>query len=171
MHSEKHIGESHLFQETSLCPWHASERHLIRLASHPHRRADGYLPLFPLHNGDTVSNHRLIKALRLTLEACGLETTIQDDSGRLLEKYGGHCLRVSGAQFLAAAGVQVALIQLLGRWSSSAVERYVQNAPLSMVPQLPAEVLQPTDRADRVPGGHLSLGVGPAPNTFPPFSC
>ena len=30
-----------------LCQWHSSERHLVRLASHSHRRSDGYLPLFP----------------------------------------------------------------------------------------------------------------------------
>ena len=148
-----------------LCPWHSAERHLIRLAAHPHRRADGYLPLFPLQNGDAASKHLLVKAFRHTLEAAGLETTLQDDSGRLLEKYGGHCLRVSGAQFLAAAGVQVALIQLLGRWSSSAVERYVQNAPLSMVPQLPAEVLRPHDRDGRA---QVDVSSGPAPTTPAP---
>lgn len=148
-----------------LCPWHAAERHLIRVASHPHRRSDGYLPLFPLANGHSVTKHLLVKAFRNTLMACGVETTVQDDAGRLVEKFGGHCLRVSGAQFLAAAGIQVALIQLLGRWSSSAVERYVQSAPLSLVPQVPTEVLRPPDRIQGGRGSHLGSAVGPSPST------
>ena len=75
---------------------------------------------------------------------------------------------VSGAQFLAAAGVQVALIQLLGRWSSSAVERYIQHAPLSMVPQIPSEVLTHSGPQRSTAGGTVGTAVGPAPATPAP---
>ena len=59
-------------------------------------------------------------------------------------------MRVSGALMLASAGTPIHLIQLLGRWSSSAVERYVQHAPLAVVPDIPRRILHP-DEAE----GHL----------------
>ena len=46
-------------------------------------------------------------------------------------KIGQHCMRVSGAQLLARAGSDVQLIKLFGRWGSSSVERYIQEAPLA----------------------------------------
>ena len=52
---------------------------------------------------------------------------------------------MSGAQFLASAGTPTPLIQLLGRWSSMAVERYIQMAPLSIIPEMPAQVLSNFD--------------------------
>ena len=157
-------------QDHPLCPWHAAERHLIRLSSHPQRRPDGYLPLFPQSDGNTATKYMLVKNIRQTLEAGGLETTLTDDGGKLVEKYSGHCLRVSGAQFLAAAGVQVALIQLLGRWSSSAVERYIQQAPLSMVPQIPTEVLGHSGSQRANVRGDVGTAVGPSPITPAPLT-
>lgn len=43
---------------------------------------------------------------------------------------------------LAASGTPISHIQLLGRWSSAAVERYVQQAPLTSVPSIPSRVFQ-----------------------------
>ena len=45
----------------------------------------------------------------------------------------GHSLRVTGAQFLASLGLEVALIQILGRWDSSMVLRYVADAPANAI--------------------------------------
>ena len=42
----------------------------------------------------------------------------------------GHSLRVGGAQHFAAKGLEVSLVQLLGRWGSSSVLRYVAESPL-----------------------------------------
>lgn len=155
-------------REHPLCPWHTAERHLIRLASHPHRRAGGYLPLFPQSNGASITKHLLVQAVRRTLSVAGLETILRDDTGRDIEKFGGHCMRVAGAQFLAAAGVQLPLIQLLGRWSSSAVERYVQNAPLSIVPQIPVEILKNHEDVEPHSASRLQSSVGLAPATPAP---
>ena len=71
--------------------------------------AGGYLPLFPQDNGASLTKHIMTKSVRMVLSSCGIETTITDDSGRSLEKFGGHCLRVAGAHFLAAAGIQLSL--------------------------------------------------------------
>ena len=102
-----------------ICPWHVTERHLIRLASHPHKRTDRRIPSFvPL-----VQRARCHQtcADQGDPQYLGVDATIRYDSaGREVEKFSGRCLRVPSAQFLAAAGVQVALIQLLGGWSSSA---------------------------------------------------
>ena len=43
----------------------------------------------------------------------------------------GHSMRVSGAQHLAAMGMELPLIQLLGRWSSNLIYRYVAESPLA----------------------------------------
>ena len=48
---------------------------------------------------------------------------------------GGHTLRVSGTQYLAALNVPLAQIQLQGRWCSRPIDRYVQLAPLLRLPQ------------------------------------
>ena len=155
-------------REHPLCPWHTAERHLIRLSSHSSRRPGGYLPLFPQSSGASITKHLLVQAVRRVLSSGGIETTLKDDSGREIDKFGGHCLRVAGAQFLAAAGVQLPLIQLLGRWSSSAVERYVQNAPLSIVPQIPTEILRAQEDESAPLSSSFRSAVGPAPSTPAP---
>ena len=52
-------------------------------------------------------------------------------AGACVEKFGEHAMRVSGAQFFAKKGYELFVIQLLGRWGSMAVSRYVQTAPLA----------------------------------------
>ena len=47
--------------------------------------------------------------------------------------FGGHSLRVSGAQWLARSGVPLALIQLMARWSSNVISRYVAKVPLETI--------------------------------------
>ena len=49
---------------------------------------------------------------------------------------------------LAAAGVSVQLIQLLGRWTSVSVQRCTQDAGLAVVPDIPKAVLHPFDGPD-----------------------
>ena len=50
-----------------------------------------------------------------------------------LRRFGGHSARVSGAQFLAAYGVEVAKIKILARHSTEQIMRYVQEAPLAAI--------------------------------------
>lgn len=47
------------------------------------------------------------------------------------ERVSGHSLRATGAQGLAAAGVDTWAIELLGRWGSDAVRGYVREARLA----------------------------------------
>lgn len=133
-------------QMSPLCPWHAAERHLVRLSQHPAKKPGTFFPLFPGEDGMVISKYKTNLHLRAALTTAGINTTLTDASGHVHELFGGHSLRVAGAQFLAAAGVEVSLIQLLGRWSSSAVERYTQQAALSVVPQVPSQVLSGAPR-------------------------
>ncbi len=45
--------------------------------------------------------------------------------------FGGHSLRVTGVRTLAGLGIDLRLIQLMARWSSEVVLRYVADAPLA----------------------------------------
>ncbi len=67
----------------------------------------------------------------ITAVATALNLPTEDVAGRTL--FGGHSLRVTGAQHLAAHGFPLLLIQLLARWSSEVILRYVAEAPLIQV--------------------------------------
>lgn len=128
-------------QVHNLCPWHSAERHLIRVAAMQPDSYSQFTPLFPDHEGRPISKHMMIQMIRKVLQTCGVPTTRSDGSSPPKQLFGGHCLRVSGAQYLAASGVSTSMVQLLGRWSSSAVEKYIQAAPLALVPELPEQIL------------------------------
>ena len=70
---------------------------------------------------------------RLAEAAAGLETVYRDSAGVERQTFGGHACRVAGATFLAFRGIPMAVIQLLGRWSSRPIERYTQSARLTRV--------------------------------------
>ena len=121
------------------CPVHAAIRHLRRLRAAGFHQLDA--PLAPTTDGSTstrADNVELIRRLLLTAE---VPTTYTDPLGTRRELYGGHACRVAGAQFLAAQGVPINVVQLLGRWSSRAVERYTQSAPLALAFEVPALAL------------------------------
>lgn len=127
-------------RQSGLCPWHAGERHLVRLSLHPKLTRSHHLPLFPTDQGMAASKYLMIQAFRRVIAATGTPTTRPDPQGRELQRFSGHVLRVSGAQLLASSGIPVQLIQLLGRWTSQAVMRYVQESHMVQIPNLPLAV-------------------------------
>ncbi|CAE7242685.1 unnamed protein product [Symbiodinium sp. CCMP2592] len=123
-----------------LCPACAARRHVARL------HADGAKApssaLFPTSTTEPRTKAASIEMFLLVLAACGVETHMDHPDGRRVPIFGGHAARVSGATFLAARGVAIAIIQLLGRWASAAVERYTQSAPLTYAAAaIPAQAL------------------------------
>ncbi|CAE7707805.1 unnamed protein product [Symbiodinium sp. CCMP2592] len=101
-----------------LCPRCAAHRHLRRIqASAAATPADFLFPTRP-----TVQRSKAESAemFRLVLDAAGFETVYLDEQGKRRLIFGGHAARVAGATFLAMRGVPVAVIQLLGRWASTA---------------------------------------------------
>ena len=54
-----------------------------------------------------------------------------DRNGKEAQRFGEHVMRVAGAQSFARRGIELFMIQSYARWGSSAILRYVQDAPLS----------------------------------------
>ena len=99
-----------------LCPFHACHRYLQRV-KHLLGAAgcqDG--PLFPASSSlEVPAKAQIVSAMRRRLGACGVQLHFELDDGRRMEKFGGHCARVSGAQWLHAMGLPLHMIQALGQ--------------------------------------------------------
>jgi hypothetical protein len=124
-----------------LCVWHSAERHLVRLEAFRTDAPRSQLPLFPGEDGRTASKQEFIEAIRAVIAQTGTSLTRPGPDGQESQRFHGHTLRISGAQMLSSSGVELALIQLLGRWTSTAVLRYTQDSALVRAPQLPQQVL------------------------------
>jgi hypothetical protein len=66
-----------------------------------------------------------------TFEAVALKLNLQILTAEGTRAYGGHTLRVTGAQTLAAHGIEISKIRILARHSGEAILRYVAEAPLT----------------------------------------
>lgn len=146
-------------RRSTLCPWHAAERHLVRVSLHRHLRGGDQFPLFPTEEGRTPSKYLVINAFRKLISELGIPIDRIDPQGRSVARFGGHVMRVSGAQMLASSGIHIQLVQLLGRWSSQAIERYVQESHMTQVPNIPSEVLVGDDLQQGARGLRSSLDV------------
>ncbi len=58
--------------------------------------------------------------------------------GEQVQRFSEHVCRVSGAQFLTRIGYSLEAVQLIGRWGSDAIRRYIQDSPLAR-PQQPTD--------------------------------
>ena len=85
------------------------------------------LPLFCNASGNTVSKVRMVETFEAIATMCGQELLSSDG----LRLFGGHTVRVTGAQSLAACGVEVAKLRILARHSGDSIMRYVAEAPLT----------------------------------------
>ena len=148
--TERSLSCSCRVRRHPLCVWHAAERHLIRMRENLGTLSALRFPLFPTEDGRTPGKHQMVAVFRRTIGAAGIPLEKQDGSGRWVPRFHGHVLQVSGAQMLAGAGVSTQLIQLLGRWKSTSVLRYTQDAGLAVVPDLPHMVLNAADAQARV---------------------
>ena len=92
------------------------------------------LPLFPTASGGVLSKAQVVHALREGIATTSTPLVAVDTSGVQRQRFGEHVARVAGAQALARAGVDISLIELIGRWGSSAARRYVQQAALEVQP-------------------------------------
>ena len=110
-----------------LCPYHAAYE--LQKLTYDAADPDGEGPLFST-NMEVMTKHETIANIRAVLQAAGIETTRQGADG-LMERYHGHCLRVSGAQFLTQMKFSAQLVMLTGRWGSQAILRYIQDSPLT----------------------------------------
>ena len=93
------------------------------------RAVDEALPLFPTSTGATAEKEKVVKLIELV--ACSLGLPVVSEEGRRL--FGGHSLRVSGAQWITRMNVPLPLIQMMARWASDVIARYVADVPLSNI--------------------------------------
>ena len=109
---------------TRPCPFHAIVNQLeILRSSH---RGEGSSPLFPTISGGFVDKRHVVTSIEFVARLIGEALT--GFGG--VRRFGGHSLRVTGARLMAGMGISIVLIQLMARWSSEAVLRYVAEAPL-----------------------------------------
>ena len=116
-----------------ICPYHTAVRHLRRLRitfGHNWNSADRDIPLFPNRDENYLSHTETIKYIRDVIGQTGEALTRPGVNGKPLQRFAEHVLRVSGAQMMARGGMDLYFIQLMGRWGSNAIERYVQDAYL-----------------------------------------
>ena len=137
-----------------LCPYHTAYE-LQKVTYNPADPAgDG--PLFS-QDMEFMTKAQTIEAIREVLTAAGIATQRQGDAG-MVERFHGHCLRVSGAQYLTQLKFSAQLVMLIGRWGSQAILRYIQDSPLAAMLEdeikespLEAPSQVPTQREDHAP--------------------
>ena len=120
---------------SQMCPYHCMEDTLLLTHDAWEHTDDG--PLF-LQDYDHMSKIYTIDAIRSVLKRANIQTQRQGVDGPV-ERFHGHCLRISGAQALVRLGFSTTLIMLLGRWGSHAIFRYIQDSPLQELIDVDAE--------------------------------
>eukprot|EP00435_Cladocopium_sp_Y103_P060721 s29_g22.t1 len=118
-----------------LCPYHCMTAVLALTREAWEHTDDG--PLF-LQEYDHMTKPFTIECIREVLTAAHIQTQRQGTDG-LVERFHGHCLRISGSQALVRLGFSTTLIMLLGRWGSNAIFRYIQDSPLHELIDVEAE--------------------------------
>ena len=111
-----------------ICPAHAIQEQLALLAD-LFGEVLPSTPLFPNRAGEVVEKKAVVTFIETV--ATLLDEPLTDDQGQ--RRFGGHSLRVTGARHLASIGLEISLIQLMARWSSDVVLRYVAEAPLEQI--------------------------------------
>ena len=169
---------------SAACPAHAAWDHLTFLRE----RFPTYwqpssspmdLPLFPAASGAACSKDAMTATIVRAATLLGVELSAPDGS----ERVAGHSLRATGAQGLAAAGVDTWAIELLGRWGGEAVRGYIRDARLADASAMarrvsdsaPLEVLVRRILAEQLGSGLLAGGLPPpgaaaGSGGGPPFS-
>ena len=83
------------------------------------------MPLLYTLDGRPPAKTKVVEAFEALVKLCG-RPIVNSDKLRL---YAGHSARVTGAQILAAHGIDVNKIRILARHSREAILRYVADAP------------------------------------------
>ena len=79
-------------------------------------------PLFVFKDGSHLTREKLVCCVRQALSAAGMDT----------KGYSGHSFRIGAATTAALKGVEESVIKMLGRWESSAYQRYLRTPRKSL---------------------------------------
>ena len=94
-------------------------------------RGPAHGPLFICANQAPLSRSRLVTELRAALQQAGINPLA----------YCGHSFRIGAASTAAANGIEDSLIQILGRWQSTAYLQYVK-IPRSQLASISSSLMQ-----------------------------
>ena len=110
------------------CPYHAMLLQRTWVAAAFSRDIEDlhFIPVFPDYFGDVVKKTSVVS----TVQAVATLTGMGADK---VKGVTGHVCRITGSQHLAMLGFDIALIQLMARWSSDIVQHYIAEAPLGSV--------------------------------------
>lgn len=114
------------------CPWHTACEYWSQLKerfANQHGTLNDDLPLFPDQRGQVVTKAAMIDTIEILARALG-EDLVNDTGGK---RFGGHTPRVTGARYWASIGLEMFKIQILARWGSPVILRYVSEAPLQTI--------------------------------------
>ena len=123
------------------CPFHAVLRHRRRvLRMFPEAALDPGFPFFPNEKGERGSKQAFQATVEMAAELLGLPSR-----GPRGEAYfTGHVCRRTGAEAFTAAGIEIAVTQIFGRWGKAMVLRYCQEAPLACSFQIASRLRRPS---------------------------
>ena len=113
-----------------LCPVAATLSWMVR-------RGNSGGPLFHYADGSPLTQQRFVVEVRKALQSIGEDP----------QRYGGHSFRCGAATIAAEQGIGDATIKLLGRWRSSAYQRYIKITPTSLA-SYSRTLLKSTKRTD-----------------------
>ena len=111
------------------CPYHAARHHLDMLKRIWKDGATGDFPLFPDAEGHELNEDRMVEFVEAIAQLCG--EPVRNRTGQ--RRYGRHSFRSTGAVWLTSMGIEIAKVQILGRWNCGLVLHYCRLAPLKTV--------------------------------------
>ena len=85
---------------------------------------DMSLPLFPREGGSATTKRGMTATIVAAARLLNTPLSTEDGTARI----SGHTLRPTGAQGLTRAGMDLWAVQLIGRWGSTVVQKYVREA-------------------------------------------
>ena len=115
-------------------------------------------PLFPGRDGGAAPKAGCAQTFAEAARLLGLQLFSYNGAPR----FTGHALRATGAVHLAAAGVELWRIQLLGRWGSDAFRVYLREAPASMLHSIALDALRPSATT---PGSAIPISTSTVPSS------
>jgi hypothetical protein len=143
------------------CPFHLFKDICAKVTAHARSRGLSDDNASGIHIFATTEGVVPLKAKFVeTFEGIALRLKLPVLTSEGTRAYGGHSLRVTGAQSLAAHGIEISKIRILARHSGEAILRYVAEAPLTTLradlglpdPQAPGKTnrAQPTPEHRRI---------------------
>ena len=127
--------------EVMYCPYHAVVRHwsrVIRLFPEAALEPEEF-PFFPSGEGKRSTKHAFQQCVEVAASFLGLPTR----GARGEAYFTGHVCRRTGAEAFTAAGIEVAVTQIFGRWGRNMILRYCQEAPLASSAGIAARLRKP----------------------------